>query len=191
MANNIISQWLLENSEFKSPEVLCETLKSRLTELNPRKVQNNVEIMLSQGVTTNWLKKCIPSVLNINEEEFLNIVNLAELENEKIAQKEKRRHRNLSEPFPYIHVKIKDRLHSYFGILPFIFSNQINEIIIRLDYKDIVYHRQKGTLQQHFYDLVKIYRKHFMPENLLKLEAIYEVHISVDESYVFSELELK
>ena len=188
MNNYIISQWLLENSEFKSPEILCEAIKARLTELNPDKVQNNVEIMLSQGITTNWLKKHIPKVLDINPEDFLQAVELAKLENEKVAQEKHRKHREMTEPFPYINVIVPGMSHGFSNleIYPILFPKKQTQII-RLTSEDVLNHKQMGTLQQHFHDLVKLHRKHFIPAHWLELGAMYEAHVSVDESYRISD----
>ena len=190
MNNYIISQWLLENSEFKSTEVLCEVIKSRLAELNPDKVQNNVEIMLSQGITTKWLRNHIPNVLNMNPEGFLKAVDLANLENEKVAQEKHRKHREMTEPFPYIKVTLSGMSHDFsnFGI-HFISFPKEHGLIIRLDSEDVLNHKQMGTLQQHFHDLVKLHRKHFIPAHWLELGATYEAHVSVDESYRISDWE--
>ena len=203
MKNELIKDWLLTQlSSGGAIEDVIQTLQNKMSKTDPNKIQNNIENMLYQGVTSKWLVFNVPKILSVDRVDFESVVDKAREVNKAVSQNILNKEREATEPFPYIKIKINGMSHDFSAFPGLVASQSVPQIfsfIIPMEMIDVKNHKFKGTLKTHCLSLISKCEKNATDsdkcfgksvtdnfrKSWLKLPKKYELHLSVSENYLW------
>jgi len=180
--NTTIFKWLTSNTRLPHDKKdMISELKASLAEINTDKVQLNVEAMVEQAVTTEWLRKTVPQVLSISPEQFAKIADQSHQVNKQQLADAIASQRLDTEPFPYIKVQINGMSHDFPPICDGVIAApasfpKIYEQYIELSTDEIETALENAALASYLQTKVQDYESTVMRPQWSKLHKTYKFY---------------